>query len=145
MGIRGHGSRQDRRPAVCAADHQHAGKHDGLYWPPVAGGPESPVGETIARAIAQGYTSKTQPYHGYFFKVLTAQGPSAPLGAMDFMVRGHMIGGFALVAWPAQHRVTGVKTFIVGSDGIVYEQDLGPDTVKIASAMTRYDPARAGR
>jgi hypothetical protein len=118
------------------------GKHDGLYWPPEAGGPESPISENVARAIAQGYTSKTQPYRGYFLKVLTAQGPSAPLGAMDFMVRGHMIGGFALVAWPAQYRVSGVKTFIVGSDGIVYERDLGPDTVKIASAMTRYDPGK---
>ncbi len=122
-----------------------AGKHDGLYWPPVAGGPESPIGEAIARAIAQGYSAQApppQPYHGYFYKVLTAQGPSAPLGAMDFMVQGHMIGGFALVAWPAQYRVTGVKTFIVGSNAIVYEQDLGPDTVKIASAMTKYDPGK---
>ena len=117
-----------------------AGKKDGLYWPPSAGGPESPVGEAIARAIAQGYTDKSQPYHGYYFKVLTAQGPSAPLGAMDFLVRGHMIGGFALVAWPAQYRVTGVKTFMVGSDGIVYERDLGTGTTQLASAITRYDP-----
>jgi hypothetical protein len=119
-----------------------AGRKDGLYWPPSAGAPESPVGEAVARAIAQGYTDKSQPYHGYFFKVLTSQGPSAPLGTMDFMVRGHMIGGFALVAWPAQYRVTGVKTFIVGSNGLVYEQDLGADTVKIASAMTRFDPGK---
>jgi hypothetical protein len=118
------------------------GKRDGLFWVPEAGAPESPIGEVISRALAQGYTDKAQPYHGYFFKVLTSQGPSAPLGAMDFMVRGHMIGGFALVAWPAQYRSTGVKTFIVGSAGIVFEQDLGPDTVKIASAMTKYDPGK---
>jgi len=120
------------------------GKHDGLFWAPEAGGPESPIGDAVARAIAQGYSAdKTpQPYHGYYFKVLTSQGASAPLGAMDFMVRGHMIGGFALVAWPAQYRATGVKTFIVGSAGIVFEQDLGPDTVKIASAMAKYDPGK---
>jgi hypothetical protein len=78
------------------------GKHDGLYWAPEAGGPESPIGDAVARAIAQGYSAdkSPQPYHGYYFKVLTAQGPSAPLGEMDFMVRGHMIGGFALIAWP---------------------------------------------
>jgi hypothetical protein len=116
------------------------GKHDGLYWPAEPGGPESPIGEKIARAIAEGYTSKMDPYHGYYYKVLTAQGPSAPLGAMDFMVQGHMIGGFALVAWPANYRVTGVKTFIVGASGIVYERDLGVDTAKIASTMTRFDP-----
>jgi hypothetical protein len=127
--------------------HQYAqkvistpGKHDGLYWPAEPGGPESPIGEQIARAIAEGYTSKKDPYHGYYYKVLTAQGPSAPLGEMDFVVQGHMIGGFALVAWPATYRVTGVKTFIVGASGIVYERDLGADTAKIASAMTKFDP-----
>jgi hypothetical protein len=119
-----------------------AGRHDGLYWPPAADGPESPIGEGISRAIAQGYTDKTQPYHGYYLRVLTAQGPSAPLGAMDFMVKGHMIGGFALIAWPAQYRVSGVKTFMVGSAGIVYEQDLGPDTLKLASAITKFDPGK---
>lgn len=117
-----------------------AGKHDGLYWKSEPGGPESPIGEGVARALAEGYTSKTEPYHGYYYKVLKAQGAAAPLGAMDFMVQGHMIGGFALVAWPAQYRVTGVKTFIVGSDGAVYQKDLGADTAKIAAAMTRYDP-----
>ena len=118
------------------------GKRDGLFWVSEPGGPESPISEAIARAIAQGYTSKNQPYHGYFFKVLTAQGSAAPLGAMDFMVRGKMIGGFALVAWPAQYLVTGVQTFIISHDGILYQQDLGPDTTKIASAMTRYDPGK---
>jgi hypothetical protein len=127
--------------------HQYAqrvistpGKRDGLYWKSEAGGPESPIGEPIARAIEEGYTKKTEPYHGYFYKVLTGQGKAAPLGKMDYVIRGHMIGGFALVAWPAKYRVTGVKTFLVGSDGVVYQRDLGPDTAKIASAMTRYNP-----
>jgi hypothetical protein len=118
------------------------GKRDGLYWKNDGTGPESPIGEAIARAIAQGYTSKSEPYRGYFYKVLTAQGAAAPLGAMDFVVRGKMIGGFALVAWPAQYLVTGVQTFIISHDGILYQQDLGPDTTKIASAMTRYDPGK---
>ncbi len=116
------------------------GKRDGLYWKGGDGGPESPISEPIARAIAEGYTSKNEPYHGYFYKVLTAQGKSAPLGEMDFMVNGHMIGGFALVAWPAQYLVSGVKTFMVSHDGLVYERDLGEDTAKIASAMTQFDP-----
>jgi len=116
------------------------GKRDGLYWKTEAGGPESPISEAVARAIAEGYTTKTEPYHGYYYKVLTAQGKAAPLGEMDFVVQGHMIGGFALVAWPAQYRVTGVKTFMISSSGIVYEKDLGADTAKIASAITRYAP-----
>jgi hypothetical protein len=127
--------------------HQYAqriistpGKRDGLYWKSEAGGPESPIGEVIARILAEGYSKKTEPYHGYYYKVLTAQGKAAPLGAMDYVIRGHMIGGFALVAWPAKYRVTGVKTFLVGSDGVVYQRDLGPDTAKTASAMTRYNP-----
>jgi len=117
-----------------------AGKHDGLYWPPQAGGPESPIGEKIARAIAEGYTSKTQPYHGYYYKVLTAQGPSAPLGEMDFLVQGHMIGGFALVAWPAEYGDSGIMTFIVNQQGRVYQKDLGPKTSRLASRMKVYDP-----
>jgi hypothetical protein len=83
---------------------------------------------------------KTEPYHGYFFKVLTGQGPAAPLGEVDYVINGHMIGGFALVAWPAKYRATGVMTFLVSNDGIVYQKDLGPDTAKIAAAMTRYNP-----
>jgi len=127
--------------------HQYAqriistpGKHDGLYWPDAPGAPESPVSEVIARAIAEGYTSKSEPYHGYYYKVLTSQGASAPLGAMDFVVQGKMIGGFALVAWPAKYRVTGVKTFMVGANGVVYEKDLGANTATLAAAITRYDP-----
>jgi hypothetical protein len=130
-----------------AGVHQYAqrmistpGKRDGLYWKREDGGPESPIGEAVARALAEGYSKKGEPYHGYYYKVLAAQGKAAPLGAMDYVINGHMIGGFALVAWPAKYRVTGVKTFIVSNDGIVFQRDLGPDTTKIASAVTRYNP-----
>src|SRR5215468_5913387 len=116
------------------------GKHDGLAWKNADGTWGGPVGETIAKAVAEGYSDKTQPYHGYFFKVLKAQGPAAPLGQMDFVVKGVMIGGFALAAAPAQYRVTGVKTFMVGSNGIVYQKDLGPGTLKTFASLDRFNP-----
>lgn len=116
------------------------GKQDGLAWQNADGTWRGPVGEGVAKAIGQGYSNKTEPYHGYFFKVLKGQGPSARLGQLDYVIKGAMIGGFALVAWPAEYRVTGVQTFIVSYDGVVYQKDLGPDTAKIASAMERYDP-----
>src|SRR5262249_22508591 len=92
-----------------------------------------------AKAMAEGF-ERGEPFHGYYFKVLTGQGPSARLGQMDYVVEGAMIGGFALVAWPAEYRGTGVQTFIGSWDGGVYQKDLGPDTTKIASAMKLYDP-----
>src|SRR5256886_12905761 len=116
------------------------GKHDGLGWQNPDGTWGGPVGEGIAKALAQGYTDKTQPYHGYYFKILKGQGPAAPLGQMDFVVGGAMIGGFALAATPAQYRVTGVKTFIVSHDGVVYEKDLGPDSLKVFKSMERFNP-----
>jgi hypothetical protein len=116
------------------------GKHDGLAWQNADGTWAGPVGESVAKAIAQGYSDKRQPYHGYYFKVLKGQGPAAPLGQMDFVVKGAMIGGFALAAAPAQYRVTGVKTFIVGPDGVVYEKDLGADTLKMFASMDRFNP-----
>jgi len=116
------------------------GKHDGLAWQSANGTWGGPVGENVAKAVAEGYADKTQPYHGYFFKVLKAQGPDAPLGQMDFVVKGIMIGGFALAAAPAQYRVTGVKSFIVGSNGIVYQKDLGPDTLKSFAGLDRFNP-----
>ena len=116
------------------------GKHDGLAWQNADGSWGGPVGQGIANALEQGYTQKSQPYHGYYFKVLKGQGPAAPLGQMDFVVDGAMIGGFALAAAPAQHRVTGVKTFIIGPNGVVYEKDLGPDTLKAFQEMERYNP-----
>jgi hypothetical protein len=116
------------------------GKHDGLAWKNPDGTWGGPVGETVAKAIEEGYTVPGKPYHGYYFKVLKAQGPNAPMGEMDFVIGGAMIGGFALAAAPAEYRVTGVKTFMVGPDGIVYEKDLGPDTLKTFQSMDRYNP-----
>ena len=116
------------------------GKQDGLTWKNSDGTWGGPVGEGVAKALEQGYTSRGEPFHGYYFKVLKGQGPSARLGTLDYLVEGAMIGGFALVAWPAEYRVTGVQTFIVSYDGVVYQKDLGADTTKIASAMERYNP-----
>ncbi len=116
------------------------GKHDGLAWKNSDGTWGGPVGETVAKAIEQGYTSKGEPFHGYYYKVLKGQGSAAPHGEIDYVINGVMIGGFALIAWPAQHGVTGVETFIVSYNGIVYQKNLGPDTAKIAEAMERYNP-----
>jgi len=118
-----------------------SGKHDGLAWQNPDGTWAGPVGEEVAKALAEGYSAQRgTPYHGYYFKVLKGQGPAAPGGEMDFMVGGAMIGGFALAAAPAEYRVTGVMTFIVGPDGVVYEKDLGPDTLKTFQSMDRYNP-----
>ncbi len=116
------------------------GKQDGLAWRAPDGSWQGPVGEGVARAIAEGYSARYEPFHGYLFKVLKGQGPSAPLGQIDFVVEGAMIGGFALVAAPAEYLVSGVKTFIVSHDGIVYEKDLGDRTLDAFRAMERYDP-----
>ncbi len=116
------------------------GKHDGLAWQAASGTWEGPVGEAIARVIAEGYSDKFQPYHGYYFKILTGQGPAAPMGEMDFLVKGMMIGGFGLVAAPAEYAVTGVKTFIVSHEGRVYEKDLGDKTLEAFKSMTRFNP-----
>jgi hypothetical protein len=116
------------------------GKQDGLAWRNPDGTWGGPVGEKIAQIIEQGYTSKAEPYHGYFFKVLKGQGPAAPLGEMEFVVKGVMIGGFALVAAPAEYGVTGLKTFIVSHDGVVYEKDFGPQTLDAFKSMERFNP-----
>jgi len=117
------------------------GKHDGLAWKNADGTLGGPVGEEVAKALEEGYSAQRgQAYHGYYFKVLKGQGPAAPMGEMDFMVGGAMIGGFALAAAPAQYRVTGVQTFMVGPDGVVYEKDLGPDTMKTFQSMDKYNP-----
>ncbi len=116
------------------------GKHDGLYWKNADGTSGGPVGEAVARAIEEGYSPDKPGYHGYYFKVLKGQGPAAPLGQLDYVIEGAMIGGFALVAFPAEYRVTGVKSFIVSYDGVVYEKDLGPDSVNIVNRMERYNP-----
>lgn len=116
------------------------GKQDGLAWQNSAGAWDGPIGENVAKAIARGYTSRHEPYRGYFFQVLKGQGPAAPLGQMDFVVKGVMIGGFALIAVPAQYRNTGVKTFMVSHDGVVYEKDLGPNTLEIARRIELFNP-----
>jgi DUF2950 family protein len=122
------------------------GTHDGLFWQNEDGSPGGPISEAVARAIAEGYsTAKASGYHGYYFQVLKGQGPAAKLGQLDYVVEGVMIGGFALMAFPVEYRVTGVKSFLVSYDGIVYEKDLGPDTLKIAQNMERYNPDKTWR
>lgn len=118
------------------------GKQDGLAWQNPDGTWGGPIGEKAARAMAEGYSSG-EPYHGYFFKILKGQGPAAPLGQMDFLVKGVMIGGFALAAAPAEYRVTGVKTFIVSHDGVVYQKDLGPATLQEFKKMELYNPEKS--
>lgn len=121
------------------------GKQDGLAWQTPDGTWDGPVGEAAARALDQGYSVQGQPYHGYYFKVLKGQGPAAPLGQLDFVVKGHMIGGFALAAAPARYRITGVQTFIVSHDGIVYQKDLGAETLNILQSMNLYNPDKTWR
>jgi hypothetical protein len=115
------------------------GKQDGLYWPAKAGEPESPLGPAFAAARAAGGSSEAG-YYGYHYKLLAGQGKNAPGGAYDYVARGRMIGGFAAVAWPAKYGETGVMTFMLSHDGVLYEKDLGPDTAARAAAMTRFDP-----
>jgi hypothetical protein len=119
------------------------GKQDGLAWRDSDGTWDGPIGEKIAQAIEQGYHNRAEPYHGYFFKILKGQGPAAPLGRLDFVINGVMIGGFALVAAPAEYGVTGVKTFIVSHDGVVYEKDLGPATLDEFQKMELYNPDKS--
>jgi len=119
------------------------GKQDGLAWKNPDGSWGGPIGEKIAETIEQGYNLKADPYHGYFFKVLKGQGPAAPLGTMDYVVGGVMLGGFALVAAPAEYGETGLKTFMVSHTGVVYEKDLGPDTLQQFQQMDRFNPDKS--
>lgn len=119
------------------------GKQDGLYWKNADGTSGGPIGEEVAKAIEDGYnynSVKKGGFHGYYFKILKGQGPDAPIGRINYVIEGVMIGGFALVAVPAEYRVTGVKTFIVSNDGVVYEKDLGPNSLEIAKKMELYNP-----
>ena len=118
------------------------GKQDGLAWQNPDGSWGGPIGENVAHAIDQGYSSRHEPYHGYYFKVLKGQGPAAPLGELDYVVNGVMIGGFALIAAPARYRITGVETFMVSQDGVVYQKDLGPNTLEIAKKIERFNPGK---
>jgi hypothetical protein len=126
------------------------GKQDGLYWPTATGQKRSPLGDLLAQAGEEGRLdgqapAKPAPFHGYYFKILTAQGAAAPGGAKSYIVKGEMSGGFALVAWPSQYDSTGVMTFIVGRDGVVSEKDLGPKTGDAARSMTTYNPDSSWR
>lgn len=119
------------------------GKKDGLYWPmEEQGGEVSPLGQMVANATAEGYRrgAGRTPFHGYYYKILMRQGPTAPGGAHDYVVRGNLIGGFGLVAYPAQYGNSGVMTFLVNQDGTVFEKDLGPQTAIIAERMTAFSP-----
>jgi hypothetical protein len=123
------------------------GKHDGLFWPAKPGEDLSPLGPLVAQAHAEGYhrmakmlNEEQAPYHGYYFKILTRQGKHAPIGKYNYIINGHMIAGFAFVAWPAEWGNTGVMTFIVNQQGEVYQKNLGSKTANIAPAMTTYDP-----
>ena len=116
------------------------GKQNGLYWKNADGISSGPIGDAVAKALEEGYSSGKSGFHGYYFKILKGQGPAAPMGKLDYVIEGIMIGGFALVAVPAEYRVTGVKTFIVSNDGVVYQKDLGPDSLKIVKEMELYNP-----
>jgi hypothetical protein len=122
------------------------GKRDGLYWATNADEPPSPLGPLVTRAQAEGYArgrgsaTGRVPFHGYFYRILLRQGPSAPDGAYDYVVGGHMIGGFGLLAYPARYGASGVMTFIVNHDGVVYQKDLGPATARVETSITSFDP-----
>jgi hypothetical protein len=120
------------------------GKKNGLYWPTVANEPPSPLGPLAAAAAEEGYSGQNKasqtPFHGYRFRILTSQDASAPGGTLDYMVNGKLIGGFAIVAWPAEYGNSGVMTFIMNHEGIVYQRDLGDDTEKTTKAMAAYNP-----
>jgi hypothetical protein len=121
------------------------GQHNGLYWKAADSEPQSPIGPLVAQAVVEGYSSKAEegshtPYRGYYFRVLTRQGKNAPGGAKNYVVDGKMTVGFAVVAFPAEYRSSGVMTFIVGEDGVVYQRDIGKKTEVAAKAMKEYDP-----
>ncbi|WP_422001056.1 DUF2950 domain-containing protein [Reyranella sp.] len=118
------------------------GRKDGLYWETAPGETESPLGPAVATAQSRGQNGNAHGYYGYRFRLLYAQGPDAPGGAHDYLVNGRMIGGFAVIAWPVVYDDTGVMTFMVNQDGVVYERDLGPDTEAAAAAINRFDPGK---
>jgi len=135
----------DGKPAglYAAALRSDPGKSNGLYWPDVKGQKRSPVGDLVADASAAEGREPGSPLHGYYFRILTAQGAHAPGGAKSYIVNGDMSGGFALVAWPAQYDASGVMTFVVDKTGAIRQKDLGPDTATVVKAMTAFDPDKS--
>lgn len=138
------------RPEYARHFGSRPGEHDGLYWPTKEGEPSSPLGPLLVQAREGGYgtdpvVGMPQPYHGYYYRILTRQGPQAPGGAKDFVVDGHMAGGFALIAYPAAYGNSGVMTFIVSQDGIVFEKNLGSDTRTLAQRIEEFDPGTSWR
>jgi hypothetical protein len=121
------------------------GKQDGLFWKNQDGTSGGPISEGLARALEEGYSGNDTPFHGYYFQILKGQGPHAPGGPLHYVINGVMIGGYALVAVPAEYKVSGVKTFLVSYEGIVYEKDLGPNSLKIAKEMVEYNPDKTWR
>ncbi len=137
--------RDSNPPAYAFLLHSTEGMHDGLYWPVAEGEPESPLGPLLASAAEEGYHRSAdvtpQPFHGYYYRILTAQGPAAPGGARDYVDRrGLMTGGFAAVAWPATWGNSGVMTFVVNQIGVVFQKDLGPDTETAVVPITSFNP-----
>jgi hypothetical protein len=136
----------DGKPAglYAAAFRSDAGKQNGLYWPATKGAKRSPLGDLVAQAASEGRgldgNHAPEPFHGYLFKILTAQGAKAAGGAKSYVVDGNLSGGFALVAWPAQYDASGVMTFVINQSGVVWQKDLGPETAKTVAAMKAYDP-----
>jgi hypothetical protein len=134
----------DRIPEYALRFVSTPGKHDGLYWPTNADEPLSPLGPLLAAATREGYTNSVTrplaPYHGYFYRILTKQGKDAPGGARDYLVNGHMIGGFAVIAYPARYGVSGIMSFMVNQDEVVYEQNLGQNTAAMVSKITTFNP-----
>jgi hypothetical protein len=135
---------KDGVPVYAARITSQPGKHDGLYWPAAPGESPSPLGALLAAAADEGYPTKGAlrrvPYRGYYFRILKSQGADAPDGALDYLVRGKMIGGFALVAYPASYGDSGVMTFLVSHDGTIYQRDLGPGTKNAAVALKSFNP-----
>ncbi len=135
---------RDGVPVYTSRFASSPGKHDGLFWPVQENETPSPLGTLIATAAEEGYASPgmflSQPYHGYYYRILTAQGEDAPNGARDYLIKGKMIGGFAILAYPARYRASGVMSFLVNYDGVIYEKDLGKNTKTIVATITTFNP-----
>jgi len=132
--------RGDGVPAYAQKFFSDPGKKNGLYWPTQDGGTSSPLVPLVGQAVQEGYSEAAKPYHGYLYRILTSQGRNAAGGELDYIVNGNMIGGFAVIAWPAQYGNSGVMTFIANHQGIVYQKDLGGDTDSVAKSIVAFDP-----